>query len=300
MYLPTTNTLAFGTNGTEAMRINSSQNVGIGQTSVTSRLEATSSVSSVGSTVVNFTNSYNNFDTNPTVPYPTLWLTRVGKSGSSYDSQAAFSLSRFENVSTNPRTQLDIVLAQSGPYGYPEAYVMRLRGDGTIKTTTTISVGGAEPSTSGAGITFPATQSASTDANTLDDYEEGDWTPTLYGGSSTGTSTYTSQLGSYTKIGRIVTVSFDVAVSAMTGTGNLRIGGLPFSVPNDAKYQAVGACFTSGLNWSLASSTTTSVYTANNRNYLTIYLSGDDINADEQTCVNETQRIWGTITYTAA
>jgi len=39
----------------------------------------------------------------------------------------------------------------------------------------TIGVGGATASSSGAGITFPATQSASTDANTLDDYEEGNW-----------------------------------------------------------------------------------------------------------------------------
>jgi hypothetical protein len=46
------------------------------------------------------------------------------------------------------------------------------------KFPTTIGVGGATPSTSGAGITFPATQSASSNVNTLDDYEEGSWTPT--------------------------------------------------------------------------------------------------------------------------
>ena len=37
---------------------------------------------------------------------------------------------------------------------------------------TTIGVGGATPAASGSGISFPATQSASSDANTLDDYEE--------------------------------------------------------------------------------------------------------------------------------
>jgi hypothetical protein len=36
-----------------------------------------------------------------------------------------------------------------------------------------IGLGGATPTTSGTGITFPATASASTNANTLDDYEEG-------------------------------------------------------------------------------------------------------------------------------
>ena len=54
----------------------------------------------------------------------------------------------------------------------------------TIKGATTIAVGNATPSASGAGITFPATQSASTDANTLDDYEEGTFTPIL---TTTGT-----------------------------------------------------------------------------------------------------------------
>jgi hypothetical protein len=46
-----------------------------------------------------------------------------------------------------------------------------------------IGLGGATPTTSGTGITFPATASASTNANTLDDYEEGTWTPE-YGGST--------------------------------------------------------------------------------------------------------------------
>jgi hypothetical protein len=42
-----------------------------------------------------------------------------------------------------------------------------------------IGLGGATPTTSGTGITFPATASASTNANTLDDYEEGTWTPVI-------------------------------------------------------------------------------------------------------------------------
>ena len=61
--------------------------------------------------------------------------------------------------------------------------------DGTrVTASTTIGVGGATPSTSGSGITFPATASASSNANTLDDYEEGTWTPTLG-----GTATYNFQ-----------------------------------------------------------------------------------------------------------
>jgi len=94
----------------------------------------------------------------------------------------------------------------------------------TLKTATTIGVGAATPSASGAGITFPATQSASTDANTLDDYEEGTWTPSLG-----GTATYSFQGGLYTKIGRSVTTQGWLIVSSI-GTGSTNdVSGLPFT-----------------------------------------------------------------------
>lgn len=77
-------------------------------------------------------------------------------------------------------------------------------------------------------IKFPAAQNASADANTLDDYEEGTWTPTLTPGS--GTFTSASASGSYTKIGdRIL---FDIVISITTnGTAATNIGvSLPFTV----------------------------------------------------------------------
>jgi hypothetical protein len=88
---------------------------------------------------------------------------------------------------------------------------MELNASGGLKTLNTVSVGNATPSTSGAGITFPATQSASTDANTLDDYEEGTWTPNQ-GGGLVVVGTFSSS-GTYTKIGRMVYCSFRVAGS---------------------------------------------------------------------------------------
>jgi len=94
---------------------------------------------------------------------------------------------------------------------------------------TTIGVGGATPSASGAGISFPATQSASTNANTLDDYEEGTFTPTIIGLTTAGTGTYGAQNGKYTKIGNVVTFSVDINWTAHTGTGNMAIAGLPFA-----------------------------------------------------------------------
>ena len=100
---------------------------------------------------------------------------------------------------------------------------------GRTTNPTTISVGGATPSTSGAGITFPATASASTDANTLDDYEEGTWTVTVT--ASTGSLTAYNQAGQYTKVGRLVTLNFYFQITTLgTAGGAAVITGLPFSV----------------------------------------------------------------------
>lgn len=100
----------------------------------------------------------------------------------------------------------------------------------TPSFATTIGVGGATPSTSGAGITFPATQSASSDANTLDDYEEGTWTPSFVAAS--GSATYTNQVGNYVKIGRQVTAVFYITVNVSSSLTTGNIGGLPFTGSN--------------------------------------------------------------------
>lgn len=101
----------------------------------------------------------------------------------------------------------------------------------TPKATTTIGVGNTTPSASGSGVSFPATQDPSSDVNTLDDYEEGTWTPVLnFGGGTTGI-TYTSRVGYYTKIGRVVYIHFDILLSNKgSSTGNGDILGLPFTV----------------------------------------------------------------------
>jgi hypothetical protein len=108
---------------------------------------------------------------------------------------------------------------------------------------TTMGVGGATPSSSGSGITFPATQSASTDANTLDDYEEGTFNPDVIGSSTAGTVSFSVQIGRYTKIGNRVNFNIYLAYSGGTGSGNLRVTGLPFtssSVSNNISTISVG------------------------------------------------------------
>jgi hypothetical protein len=108
----------------------------------------------------------------------------------------------------------------------------------TPSFATTIGVGGATPSTSGAGITFPATQSASTNANTLDDYEEGTWTPSIV-----GVSTYATRVGEYVKIGKYVHVYADISATDPGSLASLDIASLPFTVQSTQTVYPVGNVF---------------------------------------------------------
>ena len=64
--------------------------------------------------------------------------------------------------------------------------------------------------------------------NALDDYEEGTWTPSIIGSGTAGTVTYAVQNALYKKVGTCVTIQFHVIWSSGTGTGDLRVSGLPF------------------------------------------------------------------------
>jgi hypothetical protein len=101
---------------------------------------------------------------------------------------------------------------------------------------------------SGGQLTFPASQSASADANTLDDYEEGTWTPVLsFGGLSVGI-TYANRGGIYTKIGKQVTVTMIMELSSKgTSVGQVAITGLPFAV--NAAYYAPVALLTLAVSF---------------------------------------------------
>ena len=110
----------------------------------------------------------------------------------------------------------------------------KLATTGTMTFASTIGVGGATPAASGAGITFPASVSASSDANTLDDYEEGTFTPTYIASVTNFTSvTYGFNTGTYQKIGNMVTCRITIRTNAVTkgsASGSIFLSGLPFTV----------------------------------------------------------------------
>jgi hypothetical protein len=113
------------------------------------------------------------------------------------------------------------------------AYVVLSDGAGNVvvstKTSQTFALQGGTLS-SGTGIAFPATQSASADANTLDDYEEGTWTP--IDSSGAGLS-FTSVSGTYVKIGSLCYITGALTFPTTASAADATIGGLPFS-PNSA------------------------------------------------------------------
>jgi hypothetical protein len=117
---------------------------------------------------------------------------------------------------------------QTLPAGGSVIYKVNASANGYYTVSSTI------PSSAGYNtgpIAFPATQVASADANILDDYEEGTFTPGIsFGGGTTGI-TYTTQTGTYTKIGNRVFVDCIITLSSKgSSTGAALITGLPFTV----------------------------------------------------------------------
>jgi hypothetical protein len=93
------------------------------------------------------------------------------------------------------------------------------------------------------GITFPATAVAASDANTLDDYEEGTFTPTLT--ATTGSvSGYGAQSGTYKKIGSLVVCNIYLYLTNKgTLSGALKVDSLPFTGASGLQMQGVATYY---------------------------------------------------------
>jgi hypothetical protein len=108
-------------------------------------------------------------------------------------------------------------------------------GTTTVKFTTGISVGAA--TAQAGGVAFPATAVAVSDVNTLDDYEEGTFTPVT----SPPATSYTVQGGDNTKIGDRVYFNISLVINLIGSGGTTTIGGLPFTIGGNTHISAVRA-----------------------------------------------------------
>jgi hypothetical protein len=108
---------------------------------------------------------------------------------------------------------------------------LTIRYSGRVQGTTPWTNATASPICSFArgGIAFGSDTAS---ANTLDDYEEGTWTPTITGSTTNPAINYTNQYGTYVKIGRLVYVTYYLNVSAVTaqGSGFARLSSFPFTI----------------------------------------------------------------------
>jgi hypothetical protein len=189
IFSPAADTIAFAEGGAEAGRFNSNGQLLIGTTTAPS-------VSTIRNLIANGSGAYYQF----TKTDATAGGGAIGTDGSEV-----------------------LTYTHTGAVG-SETYTAVTR----VAKDKSLALQGATPQT-GTGITFPATQSASTDANTLDDYEEGTWTPTANNVTvNSGSPTYS---GVYTKVGNIVYFQFQQSGGNITISGSTFFGGLPFNVP---------------------------------------------------------------------
>lgn len=206
VYYPATNQVALATNGTQALLIDSTQNV---------LLSATSPGAGFTGPQLVVGKSAN--------PYGIIEI-----QGAKTGSDGASGLLMFYNSSGSSR--LAVVSAERTGADNSGALVFTTFNAGTggevgrFNKNGVLSLAGASTTATGVGIAFPATQSASTDANTLDDYEEGTWTPTF---TNLGTVTII-QTPRYVKVGPLVWCYLAFTVTS-TPTANSSRFTIPFT-----------------------------------------------------------------------
>jgi hypothetical protein len=153
---------------------------------------------------------------------PTTMLQLTGSAAAGKDPTLTLN-----NTTASTGRNYQIISGDGGPLRIYDATagVERLRINAGAPI---LCLAGGSTTATGTGIAFPATQSASSDANTLDDYEEGSWTPTDASGAGL---TFSTATGSYEKIGRTVIARARVIYPSTANTNQATMGSLPFQ-PN--------------------------------------------------------------------
>jgi hypothetical protein len=180
-------------------------------------------------------------------------------------------------------TNASSLYVPSAPSGATNNYAISV-GSGTTYLNGLVNISGA----SGGQIQFPATQNASSDANTLDDYEEGTWTPVYTPSSGAfSTITYYVQYGFYQKIGNTVNIQmffYTTNFSVGTATGQLFVTGLPFTAIGSSQSQSGTVGYT--YQWDTNSPTKATVYQGTTRFEITRDVQGAVNSSPELTAAN--------------
>ena len=213
----TGNVLSFGTNSLDQMVLDISGNLGIGATPVTWGTSKALQIGAAGAFSGQTGAKTAEVTSNAYLNSGWKYLTSGDKATLYYQYDGAHTF----NAAATTGSAGNAITWDAGttinPYG--------------------VGIGGAT-TVSGIGIKFPSNQVASSDANTLDDYEEGVWTPAVI--ASSGSATYNGRFGTYVKIGRQVTINFWIYGSnkgTLSG-GTCAISGLPFASSSATEVRA--------------------------------------------------------------
>ena len=188
------NKIRFDTAGTERMIIDAAGSVGIGTSSPGRQLELKGSSDNAPLVIDTAAGAHAG-----------IWLKENGTDRWQVYSEASSGDLSFFNYGTSDES-------------------MRIEANGELNMKYDIVFGAA-----GKGICLGVT--SNTDANTLDDYEEGTFTPTIQGQTGASGQSYSNQFGAYTKVGRLVALHGYVTLSNKgTINGNyIALGGFPFA-----------------------------------------------------------------------
>ncbi len=237
IYFPAADTIAFTEGGVEAMRLDSNGGVQIGRNSVigaNNRL----AIQMAGTTASGYTAASNAalaIDAG-TATNSVLNLVGGGELGVyRSNSSGAFDVGVGFGDNSNRILRFDTAGVER----------MRITSAGVVELTS-------------GQLKFPATQSASSDANTLDDYEEGTWTPSIaYETPGTSSITFSNRSGQYVKIGKVVYFTSDVRIASFskgTASGPILMTGLPFAANASGGGYENARCTPQLYDWTYSSS----------------------------------------------
>ena len=229
--------LAFGVNNTERIRINSAGQILSGMTSA-----------NVGDANAIFAGGGNAGSGN----YGKIYLS-ANYTNPAADIALSFIGTSTNNVSNNAMAFIGVHAdGQHASNNYPTRFGF-FTNTGTSSATEKVRIHNSGEVTIPAGITLGTAVTSKASSNTLDDYEEGVWTPVLqaFDGSAWQNVTYDNGLdysqGNYIKIGSLVFIyyysgNFDLASGF--NTQYARINGLPFVFRNASPYYGGAFTFT--------------------------------------------------------
>ena len=230
----TTGNLVFQTNGTtEAMRITNGQQVCIGSSTP-------ANPSTLLTVAGNITANSTAFTINGATPALSMYDSTWG--------YAAANGMYFQPGVNGGGTGLGNYFMANVPSGRGHTWAINNASAMRLESTGTLTLPYGQ-------IAFPASQNASADPNTLDDYEEGSWTPV---NASIASITLSVTTGRYIKIGRQVFITCYVSYPATSDTNSAKIGGFPFAATGGEVYGYFGGrtSYSNYVTWQLGSGST--------------------------------------------